>query len=853
MTKLALRGMAERKLRSALTAVAVVLGVAMISGTYVLTDGIKSSFKKINETANQGTDAVLSPKTEFNSGFSATEKLPASLVGRVRALPEVEKAAGALQAFGALVVDGNPITQFGGPNLVFGTTPEPFDPTSPAEGRDPSAPGEIAVSRDLANDHRIEVGDHIGLETSHGTQPVTVVGLVDFGGSGSAAGYGFTMATPRDVQRWYDQRGQVGQISVAARPGVSPDQLVRAIRRIVPAAVKVQTGQQSADEQAKEISSSINSFLGPALLAFAGAALLVGAFIIFNTFSISVAERTREFASLRTLGATRGQVLRSVAVEALTIAVIASVAGLFGGLGFAKGIGALFKAAGAGIPTGDLALAPRTVVVALAIGVGITLLAAIGPAVRATRIPPALALQEGARLAPSRLSRFAPYIAGIVTLGGLFLLVYGLFGSGPAAQKLLGMAGGAVLLFIGLALVARYIVRPVAAAIGLPLERLSAVVGQLARENSQRNPARTALTAAALMVGLGLVAFVAVFSAGLKASIDGAIGRLITAQIVVRSDSGGFQPVPRRVQTIASKVPGVATTSGVLYDQVEVNGQRSNLLYDDLGGIEPDRIRAGYKFDWIHGSDATLSRLRGDNVVIEEQFAKAHHVGIGDSFKVVTPSGGSATLTAIGEYRDPTLLQGMMVDRATLESISEARDPFIILVTTRPGADAAVVQSQMEAALQRFPVAKVNSQQGFKDQVSKQTDQIVYLLYALLAMSLVISLFGIANSLFLSIHERTREFGLLRAIGATRRQVRRMVRYESAITAAIGGVLGIAVGLLFGALLTASLSELGLEFRVPVGQLIVFFLLAVIVGIVGAVLPARRGSRIDVMEAVHYE
>ncbi len=853
MTKLALRGMTERKLRSVLTAIAVLLGVSMISGTYVLTDGIRGAFKKINETANQGTDAVLSPKTEFNSGFTQAENLPVSLLKRVRALPEVDRAAGAQQAFGALVVDGEPIKQFGGPNLVFGTTPEPFDPTSPAEGRDPSAPGEIAVSRDLAHQHGIDVGDRVGLETSHGTAQVTVVGLVDFGGSGSAAGYGFTMATPGDIRRWYDQQGEVGQILVAAKPGITPEGLVRVIQSVAPPDVKVQTGQQQADEQAKDISNSINSFLGPALLAFAGAALLVGAFIIFNTFSISVAERTREFASLRTLGATRSQVLRSVAVEALTIGVLASVAGLFGGLAFARGIGALFKAAGAGIPTSNLVLETRTIAVALGIGIGITLLAAIGPAVRATRIPPALALEEGARIAPSRASRFAPYLAAVVTLGGLGSLVYGLFGSGPAADKLLAMASGAVLLFVGLALVAKYIVRPVAATIGLPLERLSAVVGQLARENAQRNPARTALTAAALMVGLGLVVFVAVFTAGLKASIDGSIDRLITAQIVVRADSGGLQPIPREVQEIASRVPGVASTSAVLYDQVEVNGQSSNLLYDDLGGVEPSTIRDGYKFDWIHGSDETLSRLHGTNAVIEEQFAKAHHVGIGDTFKVVTPSGGSATLTAIGEYKDPTLLQGLMVDRRTLESISEARDPFMVLVSTQPGANAATVQRNMDAALQRFPVAKVDSQQGLKDQVSKQTDQIVYLLYALLAMSVVISLFGIANSLFLSIHERTREFGLLRAIGATRRQVRRMVRYESAITAAIGGVLGIAVGLLFGALLTASLSELGLVFRVPVGQLVIFFVLAVFVGIIGAVLPARRGSRIDVMQAVHYE
>ena len=845
--------MAERKLRSSLTAIAVLLGVAMISGTYVLTDGIRGAFAKINETANEGTDAVLSPKTEFNSSFTQSERLPVSLLRKVRGLPQMQKATGAMQALGALVVDGKPITQFGGPNLVFGTTPEPFDPTSPVEGRDPAASGEVAISRDLADQHGIEVGDRVGLETSHGMAHVTVVGLVDFGGSGSAAGYGFTMATPSDIRRWYDQQGEVGQILVAGKPGITPDQLVRVIQSIVPPGVKVQTGQQQADEQARDISNSINSFLGPALLAFAGAALLVGAFIIFNTFSISVAERTREFASLRTLGATRAQVLRSVTTEALVIGLLASVAGLFGGLLFARAIGALFKAAGAGIPTSDLGLQARTVVVALVIGIGVTLAAAIGPAVRATRIEPALALQEGARIPPSRASRIAPYLSGVVTLGGLALLVYGLFGSGPATSKLLGMAGGAVLLFIGLALVARYIVRPIAAALGLPLERLFAAVGQLARENAQRNPGRTALTAAALMVGLGLVVFVAVFTAGLKASIDGAIKQRITAELVVRADSGGLQPIPRRIEGIAARIPGVGATSGVYYDQVEVNGQRSNILYDDLAGIDPARITAGYRFDWIHGSDATLSRLHGSNAVIEEQFAKAHDVDVGDTFDVVTPSGGRATLTAIGEYRDPTILQGLMVNRRTLDSISQARDPFMVLVSTQPGADAAAVQHTMDAALSRFPIAKVESEESFRASFSKQTDQIVYLLYALLAMSVVISLFGIANSLFLSIHERTREFGLLRAIGATRRQVRRMVRYESAITAAIGGVLGIVVGLLFGALLTASLSELGLVFRVPVGQLVIFFVLALIVGVIGAVLPARRGSRIDVMQAVHYE
>jgi putative ABC transport system permease protein len=844
--------MFARKLRSALTAIAVLLGVSMISGTYVLTDQIRDSFEGILETGNEGTDAVLSPATEFSSSYSQDERLPASLVDRVRRVPSVESAAGQSEAFGALVVDGEEIRTPGAHSLVFGHSPEPFDPTEPTDGRDPASSGEIAVSRDLADDHGIEVGDRVQLETSVGVQDVTVVGLVSFGGEGSAAGYGFTVATPGDIARWYEQDGEVASISVAAANGVTPEELVMRLKGVLAPGVKVETGQENASEEARDISNSINSFLGPSLLVFAGAALLVGAFIIFNTFSISVAERTRELAALRTLGATRGQVLGLIAVEALAIGVTASVIGLFGGLAFAKLIGALFDAGGFPIPTGGLILKARTIEIALGIGIGVTLIAAVGPAMRATRVAPALALEEGARLPSTRTSRLAPYLAALVTAGGLVLFLVGLFGSGPATTRLLNIAIGAVLLFVGMALVAKYVVRPVAAALGMPLERLFPVLGRLARENAQRNPARTALTAAALMVGLGMVVFVAVFTAGLKASVNDSIDRLINAEVVVTS-GGGFEPIPDRTREIAAQVPGVADASAVYYDQIEVDGRKSNVLYDALGGIDPKRIRSGYSFEWIDGSDALLDRLRGRNAVVEEQFADARDIVVGDEFEVVTPSGGRTTLTAIGEYRDPQLLNGVLVDRTTLDGLSAARDPYLVLVSTRPDAETEEVRAAIETALQRFPVAEVEDQAGLREQVSDQTNQIVYLLYALLAMSVLISLFGIANSLFLSIHERTREFGLLRAVGTTRRQIRRMVRYESAITGGIGGLLGTVIGILFGVLITESLDNLGLQLEIPVGQLVIFMVLAVAVGIAGAVLPARRGARIDVLEAVHYE
>jgi putative ABC transport system permease protein len=679
-----------------------------------------------------------------------------------------------------------------------------------------------------------------------------VVGLVDFGNSGSAAGFGFTIATLADLQRWYDKRGQVTEIAVASRPGVSSSDLVRRLESIVPRGAQVQTGEQNADDATRETTDSINSFLGPALLAFAGAALLVGAFIIFNTFSISVAERTREFASLRTLGATRRQVLESVSAEALAIGVVASVAGLAAGLGFAAGVAKLFDAAGSSIPTAGLELRPRTIALGLGVGITITLISSLVPAARATRVPPAIALQEGARLPPGRFARLTPYLGALVLAIGLALLALGLFGSGPAVNRLLEMAFGAVLCFVGVALLSRYLVVPIAGAVGFPLERFSSVVGRLARENAQRNPGRTAITAAALMVGLGLVVFVAVFAAGLNASVSGSIDRLLTADLVVRTDTG-FNPIPREAARDLARVPGVRASVPFTFDQVKVDGRPSNPIYDIVSAANPRTIGDVYRFDWIDGTDATLGRLGPGKALIEQQFAKARHVGVGDRYRVETPSGGKATFTAIGEYEDPLLFQGMIVAPETLRAISPARDPLMVLATDEPGADPATVKAAATRALARFPIADVTDQAGLRDQVRDQTNQIVYLLYALLGMSVVISLFGIANSLFLSIHERTREFGLLRAVGATRSQVRRMVRYESVITAVIGGLLGTVIGIGFAAMITASLSGLGLSFSLPVGQLVVFLGLAVAVGVVASVIPARRGSRLDVIESLHYE
>jgi putative ABC transport system permease protein len=395
------------------------------------------------------------------------------------------------------------------------------------------------------------------------------------------------------------------------------------------------------------------------------------------------------------------------------------------------------------------------------------------------------------------------------------------------------------------------VVRPLAAAIGWPLERFGHATGELARENATRNPARTAMTAAALMVGLALVVFVAVFAAGLKASINGSIDDRLRADLVVSSNS--IAPLSHEAENRIDSVSVVDATAPQYVDQVEVNGHKTNAVTDQLNGIEPLALRDVYDVRWLHGTDTDLQRLHGTNALIEEQFAKAHGIAVGERFRVTAPSGHTATLTAIGEYRDPMLLQGIFVDANEFHALSSLRDPFAYFVAALPGTDAATAQHDVKAALTSFPVAKVRTRAQYRDWIGGQLDQIVYLLYALLAMSLVISLFGIANSLFLAIHERTRELGMLRAIGATAAQVRRLIRLESVITSLIGGLLGTAVGILFGWLTTFAVKDLGVGFTVPVPQLVVFLALAIVVGLVGAIVPARRAARLDILDAIHSE
>ena len=546
MTRLAFRSLASRPLRTVLTALAILLGVAMITGTYVLTDQIDNGFANIFQTSFKGTAVQVSPKTTFaatDSSGAATQTLDDGLLARVGAVPGVAKAAGTYETLGAAIVDGEAVETGGAPTLLTSTSERPFDQARLVAGRSVRSTGEVAIIKSFADAAGLRPGDSFAVAAPAGLQRVRVAGIFTWGESGSMGGTIVVASRLRDVQRWGGEPGKLTGISIAAEPGVTPERLAGRVRAALPATVSVKTGEQAAADATAETAASINTFLTPVLLAFAGVSVFVGAFIIFNAFSITVAQRRREFAMLRALGAGRSQVLRSVVAEALTLGVLASTAGIGAGLGVARGINLLFKAMGADIPTAGIALEPRTIVIAAVVGVGVTLLSALVPAFRATRVPPVAALQEGSTLPPTRFAKFTTAIGALVAALGAGSLALGIFTDGTASGRLLFMGLGAFLLFIAIAVLSKYVVKPAARIIGGPLEKLAPTSGRLARDNAGRNPGRTAATAAALMIGLAMVVFLAVFAQAMKGSFSGALEKSARAQLVVQ-DRTSFMGAP---------------------------------------------------------------------------------------------------------------------------------------------------------------------------------------------------------------------------------------------------------------------------------------------------------------------
>jgi len=978
MRRFAIRGLLSRKLRTALTAIAIVLGVAMISGTYILTDSIDQAFDRIFTDIRKGSSAVITGKSAFDVGDQtgvAAPELDESLLPKVRDLPGVAQAEGSVDSDATQFIgdDGKAVVFGGAPNLGFSIAngESVFNPLTLIEGAWPKT-DEVVVDKETASKEDYAVGETVGVQAEGPVQQLKISGIVQFSSGltiGGATLAGFDLPT---AQRLFRKVGQFDEIAVAAKPDVPDAQLVREIETILPPTAQVKTGSEQAASDAADTNEFI-SFLRGFLLAFGGIALFVGSFVIANSLSITIAQRTREFATLRTIGATNRQVLGSVIVEALVVGVVASIVGLFFGLLLAKGLFKLFDAVGFTLPNSGLVFEPRAAVIALAAGILVTLLASVYPGLRATTVPPIAAVREGAVLTEEPLDRVrgvmravAMTAVGVIvgataitttpgntlvsillavlgllltlfgcalfpsrTVGalvsialGFAALLYGLFVPGLGTTGvLLWMGVGVLLVFFGVARVSTRLIPRLAAIMspiarwavfllsvlfwpfftlpywllrrgawgpgGVGLRILAFLGGTLLNplilvivlimwirkgltrwepewpmefpgvipdrstshvgaENARRNPQRTASTAAALMIGLALVTLVATLAAGIITSFTDAVNDLFTGDYAITAQNN-FSPIPIDAAEAAAKVPGVTAVGNVRTGEALVYGETEFATAVDPGAAQVVNM------DWVEGSQAVFSQLGDDGVFIDDSFADDHDLKLGSTVELTFANGTTKAFVVKGIFDPPT--GGSPFGVVTISAAAwDAQTPqprnLYSFVKMEGGATDAN-QAALDKALEAFPNAKAQDREAFIDNQISGLSSVLNILYVLLALSVIVSLFGIVNTLVLTVFERTREIGMLRAIGMTRRQVRRMIRHESVITALIGAALGIILGIVLAALLIARVDFLVFSF--PTTQVIVFVVAAIVVGLVAAIFPARRAAKLDPLRAIAYE
>ncbi len=965
MTRVALRGLLGRKLRAALTAFAIVLGVSMISGSLVLTDTIDRAFDRIFVESYAGTDAVVTATSSditFEGESAEAPPIPAALLEQVREVDTVDVAVGSLFEDSAVKIldrEGEPIVK-NAPTFGFGldSSVARFNPLELKDGRWPSGPNEVVIDSGVAEDEGYRVGEQVRVATLKPVRAFEVVGIAQYGGVESLGGATFAVFDVPTAQQLLERESSFDAIQVAAAAGSSPEELAADLRSALGDGITVRTGSEQATEDSEEIAGFV-SFIRYFLLTFGFIALFVGAFVIFNTLSITVAQRTRELATLRTLGASRRQVLGSVLLEAFVIGAISSLIGLFLGFALAKGLNALFRALEIELPTTALVFATRTVIIAMLVGIVVTVVAGMAPAVRATRVSPISAVREGAVLSRGRAGRLSPYIAAVLIALALLALGYSLFADEVGiAERLIAIAGGVLGLFIGVALLSPKLVRPIASAlapavrwvllaltavffpvllaawllstgvlgralaagrrallvlggIGLPLlygalifsvltmldglpswllmmpwlvavssfaagaflilsvpvllflrrrgrEELWAkpsfardpAIEQLGRENARRNPGRTAATSAALMIGIALVTFVAVLGQGLRESNRDAITEQIRADFVITSEDG-YTPFVAGASEAAATWSGAELVTDVRSEIGEAAGSGK-----EITGIDPATIAQAYEFEWQRGSsNAVLAGLGEDGAIVRDTFAEDKALALGDTFEVRSPGGTTRTFIVRGIYEPSPfypLLGEVSISTAVFDELFPRKRNIYTFVNVA-GEPSETSKAGLERAVALYPDARVQTRPEWIDKEDREFQQFLSMLYILLALSVIVSVFGIVNTLVLSVFERTRELGMLRAVGMTRGQARRLIRFESVITALLGAALGLPLGIFLAALVTRALDQYDVQFAVPALQIELFVIVAIAVGMVAALLPARRAARLNVLEALQYE
>ena len=841
----AIRNLLAHKLRLFTTGLAVMIGVAFMAGTLVLTDTIQKTFDDLFADAYENTDALVRAEASFDdpNGFGELRgRIDASLLDEVEDVDGVALAAGDVWGFAQAVDrDGDPIGNPGAGAPTFGTnwTASELNTWTIVEGDPPRGDDQVVFDKGTADDGGFGVGDQATVLVQGAPLEVTVSGIARIGGADSPGGASFTMFTTEAAQRFVGEVGKFDSISIAAEDGVSQDELAERIAPTLPEGMEVVTGATVTEENQDALREGL-SFFNTFMLVFAVVALLVGGFIIFNTFFITVAQRTRENALLRAIGATRRQVLAAVLIEALAIGLIASALGLVAGIPLAAGLKALLAGFGFEIPAGGIVLATGSAVLAFSAGVIVTVLAAVSPSRKAGKVPPVAAMRDVAVGSTGYGSRQRIIVGVLILALGAAALLYGLFGDPGSALAVVGL--GVLLVFFGVSVLGRTVALPLSRVIGLPLPRVRGIAGQLARENAMRNPKRTAATASALMIGVGLVSFITIFAASTKASFSNTVDEAFTGDFIATSGQMGVGGVSPEFTERVNDLPEIEAAGGIRAGLAAIDGDSEQLI-----GASPETFEI---FD-VGPVEGAPDDLDGTSIAVSEQTADDEGLAVGDRVAVDFTATGEQELTVAMVYAENAAAGNWILGLDAFEANYPDQTDVQVFVKKAEGVPSAEALAAVEGVADDFPGVSVLDQTEYKEEQMAFVDQMLGLVYALLALAIIIALLGIGNTLALSIVERTRELGVLRAVGMTRQQLRSAIRWESVIIAVQGALLGLIIGLFFGWALVTALEDEGLNtFAVPVTSLVVVVVLAALAGVVAAVLPARRAARLDVLRAV---
>ena len=846
MLRLTFKNLVANRLRFAMTTFAVVLAVSFVVSSFVLTDGLRSSFNSLSAEIVDGTDFEIRPVSETGSGTTLDE----SLVDKVANIDGVLAAAPIVEAENSLFpinADSEPIPVNGPPQLVFGWVDDPkINRFTLVEGRAPGSDGEMTMDIDSAARHGFEIGQTYDLVSPTGLSSVTLTGLVSFGADNDTMGATLMQMEVSNLQSLI-RVDTYSAIAVATEPGVDKASIESSLASVAPG-IEVIDNATLESEQRAEFNQGID-LIGYVLLGFAAVSLFVSIFIIYNTFSIVLGQRTRELALLRTVGADPAQLGRSVLGEATIVGALASIIGIGAGVGVAAGLRSLFNAIGAQMPNSPLTVSMRTIAVAVVVGVGATVVSAIGPARKASRVPVMAALNGGVGAgAMNRRTRLA--VGAVLSVAGLAIGAAGLFAATTTTMVLSLLAMGAMGFFVGVTMLSPLVAVPVVNILGYPGRVLAGVPGRLAQHNAARNPQRTATTAAALMIGLAMVTMALTVGDSVKAQLRVTLGEAVHADYLITDNEtgNGF------TNTIRPEVEALAQTAIVTafrYDEAQI-GEQSTEATQTTEILATDMAASAELFDLglIDGVayDATVT----NPVLVSNEAADETNIKVGEQLTMTFGSGDERTLTVIGIYTDDIIADARyLLDLSTWDAVGNSQTDMWLAVSIADGVDAAQAEKALATIAERYPLVSVNTFDDYVQGIEGLVDQALTAVNVMVALAVIIAFIGIANTLALSVFERTRELGLLRAVGMSRRQLRRMVRFEAALVALFGAVLGVGVGLLFGWAVVAALpSFVTSTLSVPTQRIIVLMLVAGVAGLVAALGPARRAGRLNILDAI---